>query len=287
MTYEKLFPAVVMPTLAIGVAMAVALLGAPASAQVLKTGVDATYAPHAMVKLGGGLQGFNIDLGNEMARRMGKKLEIEGTEFSGLIPGLNAGKYDFVLAVVTATPERAKTMLFSEAYLNTDFTFIEKKSAPGIKGLEQLKGKTIAVNKGSAYESWLRDNAAKYALKFDVYGNTADALQAVQAGRADAVLAGTTSAAWAAKQNPQVKTSYTIVTGLVMALAYRANDKAGRDAASMALKCMKKDGFVSKAAEKWFGFKPAPDDAAVAIAPGMGVPGLDGYDATPVTLKCS
>lgn len=60
--------------------------GMPAMAQVLKTGVDATFAPHAMVKLGGGLQGFNIELGEEMAKRMGKKIEIEGTEFSGLIP---------------------------------------------------------------------------------------------------------------------------------------------------------------------------------------------------------
>jgi ABC-type amino acid transport substrate-binding protein len=267
-------------------ALALTTMSLPAMAQVLKTGVDATFAPHAMVKLGGGLQGFNIELGEELAKRMGKKLEIEGTEFSGLIPGLNAKKYDFVLAPVTVTPERAKTMLFTEGYLNTDFTFVEKKSAPGIKNLDDLKGKTIAVNKGSAYENWTRDNAAKYGFKYDVYGSNSDAVQAVQAGRADANLGGNTVSAWAAKQNPEVKTSYTITTGLVWALAFRGDDKAGRDAASMALKCMKKDGFVAKTAEKWFSFKPAADAAAVVIAPGHGVPGMDGYDATPVTLKC-
>ena len=259
----------------------------PVAAQTLKTGVDATFAPHAMVKLGGGLQGFNIELGEELAKRMGKKIEIEGTEFSGLVPGLNAKKYDFVLAPVTVTPERAKSMLFTEGYLNTDFTFVEKKSAPGIKALEDLKGKTIAVNKGSAYETWTRDNAEKYGFKYDVYGSNSDAVQAVQAGRADANLGGNTVSAWAAKQNPEVKTSYTITTGLVWALAFRGDDKAGRDAASMALKCLKKDGFVAKTAEKWFGFKPGPDAAAVVIAPGHGVPNMDGYDATPVTLKCS
>ena len=271
-------------------AVAAVLISLPAAGQtsgVLKTGVDATYAPHAMVKLGGGLQGFNIDLGQELAKRLGKKLEIEGTEFSGLIPGLNAGKYDFVLAVVTATPERAKAMLFTEGYLNNDFTFVEKKAAPGIKGLADLKGKTIAVNKGSAYEAWLRENADKYGFKFDVYGSNADAVQAVQAGRADANLAGSTVSGWAAKQNPAVKTSYTISTGLVTALAFRANDKAGRDAASMVLKCMKKDGWVAKTAEKWFGFTPAADSVAVAIAPGHGIPGMDGYDPGPVALKCS
>jgi ABC-type amino acid transport substrate-binding protein len=265
-----------------------AAFAVPASAQApLKTGVDATFAPHAMIKLGGGLQGFNIELGEELARRMGRKLEIEGTEFSGLIPGLNAGKYDFVLAPVTATPERAKAMLFTEGYLNTDFGLVIKKDAAEIKGLEDLKGKTLAVNKGSAYESWCKTNAEQYGFKFDVYGTNADAIQAVQSGRADANMAGNTAGAWAARQNPAVKMSYVIPTGLVWALAFRHDDKAGRDAASMAIKCMKKDGFIAKLAEKWFGFTPPADAAAMQIAPGHGVPNLDGYDATPITLSCS
>jgi polar amino acid transport system substrate-binding protein len=272
---------------AFGLAAAVMAVAGAHAAEPLRTGVDATFAPHAMVKLGGGLQGFNIDLGEELAKRMGRKIEIEGTEFSGLIPGLNAKKYDFVLAPVTVTPDRAKAMLFTEGYLNTDFSFVIKKDAPEIKSLDQLKGKTIAVNKGSAYETWCKDNAEKYGFKYDVYGNNADAIQAVQTGRADANLAGNTVSAWAAKQNPAVKTSYTISTGLVWALAFRKDDTAGRAAASMALKCMKKDGTVAKLAEKWFGFKPGPDQAAVKIEAGTGVPGMDGYDPAPVTLKCS
>ena len=273
--------------LGLTLAAAMVLSSLPATAQTLKTGVDASLPPHTMIKLGGGVQGFNIDLGQELARRLGKKLEIEAAEFSGLIPGLTARKYDFLLTVMTATPERAKVMLFTEGYLDTDFTFVEKKSAPGIKQLTDLKGKTVAVNKGSSYEAWLRDNADKYGFKFSVYGSNADAVQAVQAGRADADFTGETVAAWVAKQNPDMKTSYTVKTGLVMALAFRRDDKAGRDAASMALKCMKKDGFVAKAAEKWFGAKPGPTSAAVTIVPGNGVPDIEGYDPTPVTLKCS
>ncbi|EJN09554.1 transporter substrate-binding domain-containing protein [Herbaspirillum sp. YR522] len=253
----------------------------------LKTGVDATFAPHAMVKLGGGLQGFNIDLGEELARRLGRKIEIEGTEFSGLVPGLNAKKYDFVLAPVTATPERARSMLFTEGYLDTDYTFVIKKGATPIHALEDLKGKTISVNKGSAYELWARDNAGKYGFKYDVYGNNADAVQAVQSGRAEANLAGSTVAAWAAKQNPAVQTTLTIKTGLVWALAFRLDDRAGRDAAGNALKCMKQDGTLGKIAQKWFGYTPAADATVVKVGVGQGVPGLDGYDPTPVTPKCS
>ena len=74
----------------------------------LRTGVDGTYAPHAMPKLGGGLEGFQIDLFNEVARRMHREITIELASFSGLIPALQAGRYDFLAAPTTVTPERAK-----------------------------------------------------------------------------------------------------------------------------------------------------------------------------------
>ena len=268
------------------------LAGLAATAQAqsgapLKSAVDATFAPHAMAKLGGGLQGFNIDLGEELAKRLGRTIEIEGAEFSGLVPGLNSRRYDFLIAPVTVTPARAKALLFTEGYLDTDYTFVSAKAAPPVVKLEDLKGKTLAVNKGSNYEAWARENAEKYGFKTDVYGGNADAVQAVLSSRADYNLAGTTVVAWAAKQNPLLKTSYTIKTGLVWAIAFRMDDKAGRDAASNALKCMKKDGTVAKLAVKWFGFQPDADDSAVKIAPGTGVPGTEGYDATPVTPKCA
>ncbi|OZI20407.1 polar amino acid ABC transporter substrate-binding protein [Bordetella genomosp. 9] len=277
------------PTTAIrmaGFLLAAACCGTAWSAQPLVTGVDATFAPHAMPKLGGGLQGFNIDLGEALAKQLGTTVNIEGTEYSALIPGLNAKKYDFVLAPTTATPERAKSLLFSEGYLNTDYTFLVAKSKPDITGLQDLKGKTIAVNKGSAYESWAHDNAEKYGFKYDVYASNADAVQAVQSGRADANLAGNTVTAWAAKQNPAVKATYTIQTGLVWALAFRKDDKAGRDRISTALKCLKQNGTVSALAQKWFGFKPAEGSAAATVGVGQGVPGLEGYDPTPVKLQC-
>lgn len=274
-------------------AVSIALAGLTAAAAFaqnpapLRTGVDATFAPHAMAKLGGGLQGFNIDLGEELAKRLGRKIEIDGAEFSGLIPGLNSRRYDFLLAPVTVNAERAKVLLFTEGYLDTNYSFMELKTTAPVQKLEDLKGKTLAVNKGSNYESWAKENAAKYGFKFDVYGSNADAVQAVQSARADYNLAGSTVVGWVAKQNPALQTSYTIKTGLVWALAFRIDDKAGRDAASNALKCMKKDGTVSRLAVKWFGFQPDADDAANKIAPGTGVPGTEGYDPTPVTPKCA
>ena len=255
--------------------------------QPISTGVDATFAPHAMAKLGGGIEGFNVDLANEIARRLKRPINIEATQFSGLIPGLNAKKYDWIAAPTTVTPERAKALLFTEGYLDTDFQFLLKKSDPDIKALEDLKGKTISVNKGSAYDTWVKNNAEKYGFKYDVYDTNADAVQAVLSGRASTNLAGNTVVAWAAKQNPMVKTSFTIKTGLVWAVPFRADDKAGRDQISMVIKCMKQDGGLAALHEKWFGGKPPADSSTARIAAGHGVPNMEGYDATPVTLKCA
>ena len=266
---------------------ALAALTGAAHAQPIQTAVDATFAPHAMPKLGGGIEGFNVDMANEIGKRLNRPINIEGTQFSGLIPGLNAKKYDWIAAPTTVTPERAKALLFTEGYLDTDYQFLVKKSDPEIKSLDDIRGKTIAVNKGSAYETWAKNNAEKLGIKYDVYDTNADAVQAVLSGRAGANLAGNTVAAWAAKQNPLVKTTFTIKTGLVWAIPFRIDDKAGRDQVSNVVKCMKIDGTFARLHEKWFGAKPAADSSAVKPVAGHGVPNMDGYDATPVTPKCS
>lgn len=267
---------------------AIALSAAGASAQSpIRTGIDATFAPHAMPRLGGGLEGFNIDLANELAKRMGRPITIEGTEFSALIPGLNAGRYDFLIAPTTVTPERAKNLLFTEGYMETDYMFVQRKGEPPLATLDDLKGKRIAVNKGSAYENWAKANAEKHGFQFDVFGTNADAVQAVLSRRVDANMAGHTNAMWAAKQNQQLSATMTIKTGLVWAMPFRKDDKAGRDAVSMHIKCMKRDGTVARLHEKWFGLKPSAESWVNRLAPGHGVPDMEGYDATPVTPSCS
>jgi len=270
-----------------GALLGAVALGRSASAQTIHTGVDATFAPHAMPKLGGGIEGFNVDMAEEIARRLHRPIEIEATQFSALIPGLNAKKYHWIAAPTTVTPERAKAMLFTEGYLDTDFQFLQKAVTPEIKSLDDLKGKTLALNKGSAYESWAKENEAKYGFKYDVYDTNPDAVQAVLSGRADANLAGNTAVAWAAKLNPQLKLAYTIKTGLVWSIPFRIDDNANRDIVDDIVKCMKMDGTFAKLHEKWFGIKPAPDSSTVKVFPGHGVPGMPGYQEKAEPPKCS
>jgi polar amino acid transport system substrate-binding protein len=108
----------------------------------------------------------------------------------------------------------------------------------------------------------------------------------VIAGRAVANITAETVAAFAVRNNPQIKLDYLHKTGLVWATPARNGDTAMRGLLENAIECIKKDGTMAKIYEKWFGIAPRPDSAAVTIFPGSGVPGMAGYDATPREPRC-
>lgn len=260
------------------VAVAVVFAVHPVQAQEsFKVALDGTFAPHAMPKLGGGIEGFNVDLAKEIGERLGVEMDIVATQFSGILPGLQAGTYDFVVAPTTITEERAGNLLFSEGYLNTDFQFVVKADAPDITDMKAFEGKTIAVNKGSAYDSWARELESDIGWTVESYGTNTDAVQAVMSGRAFANVAGNTVSAWAAKKNPAIKLSYLFETGKVWGMPFRQGDEELRDRVERVIECMKLDGSMAGLHETWFGAPPAEGSAAVTPQPGFGQPGFEGH----------
>ncbi|MHA3979278.1 transporter substrate-binding domain-containing protein [Halovulum sp. GXIMD14794] len=258
---------------------AVLALATAAQAQdtTYKVALDGTFAPHAMPKLGGGIEGFNVDLANIIGERLGAEMDIVATQFSGILPGLQAGTYDFVVAPTTITEERAANLLFSEGYLNTDFQFVVANDAPEITDMDGFAGKVIAVNKGSVYDSWARELEGEIGWTVESYGTNTDAVQAVVSGRAFANVAGNTVSAWAAKQNPNVKLSYLFSTGKVWGMPFRKGDEELRATVESVIECMKIDGTIAELHEKWFGTAPAEGSAAVTPVAGFGEPGFEGY----------
>src|SRR5262249_13961632 len=97
---------------------------------------------------------------------------------------------------------------------------------------------------------------------------------------------GDTSAAWSAKQMPQLKTSYLYSTGSVYSVAIRKDNTQMRAQLDSAIECLKQDGTLAKIHEKWLGYAPRPGSDAGTIFHGHGVRGLTGYDSTPHPPQC-
>lgn len=277
-----------MKALAAALGCATGLFATTASAQDgLRVALDGTFAPHAMPSLSGGIEGFNVDLAKLIAERLGTTIQIDAAQFSGLVPALQAGTYDFLVAPVTVTEERSANMIFTEGFMDTNFTFMQLAGTEPGKSLEDYRGKTLAVNKGSNYEGYLNEHAEELELTVTSYGTTSDAVEAVTTGRAFAALAGNTSAAWAAKKNPRLLLGAEIATGLVWGLPFRKDDVENRNKIDAVIECLKQDGSMAALSEKWLGVTPVEGSTIVTPTPGYGTPGYAGYEDTAHEVSCS
>lgn len=253
----------------------------------LKVALDGTFPPMASPSLSGGVEGFNVDLAKLIAERLGTTVQVDSAQFSGLIPALQAGTYDFLVAPVTVTAERAKNMLFTEGFMDADYAFLERAGGTVGKSLDDYAGKTIAVNKGSNYEAYLNKIAADKNITVVAYGTTPDAIEALMTNRADAVLVGNVVAANAVQKNPRLALGADVKTGEVWAFPFRKDDTANRDKIDAVLECLKSDGSMAKLSEKWLKLTPVAGTTVVTPTPGYGVPGFEGYSDTAHEVSCS
>lgn len=272
---------------AVVAATAMMLAAGGAQAEKFKVAADVGYAPHVMAKPTGGVEGMNIDIGEAIAKKLGMELEVIDQQWSGIFAGLNAKKYDMIVAPTTITKERAESMLFTEGYFDGDYQFVIKKSAPQVTALDDLKGKVISVNKGNLYDKWATEREPQYGWTVMRFDKNADAIAAVIAGRATANMAGSTVGGWAAKQNPMIVPSTLVIkTGQTFGMAFRLEDVELRNKIELILECLKKDGTVAAAFEKWTGLKAEPDSVVYQPQPGFGPKGFNGYDETPHEMSC-
>ncbi|WP_395740852.1 transporter substrate-binding domain-containing protein [Prosthecobacter sp.] len=135
-------------------------------------GTDATYPPFEFVDAKGEIQGVDIEVGREIAKALGREVEFRNINFDGLITALRTGSIDLVLSSMTATPERRKSIDFSEPYVKTGLAVLTPKNSP-IQKAEDMKapGRKIVVRLGTTGESWARENlkdAKIIALDADV-----------------------------------------------------------------------------------------------------------------------
>lgn len=271
-------------------ALALAIGIAPVAAQEgpLVGGADVGNAPYIMQKPDGTYEGFDVDRLAEIARRLGRPgFKLVDQQWSGIFAGLNAKRFDLIMASTVITKERSEAVLFTEGDHGNDYRFLVGADAPEVKTLDDLRGKVIAVNQGNVYDKWLAEREAQYGWKIERYAKNEDAVQAVLGGRAFANLASAGATVWTASKNPRLKASLVIDSGQTKGMAFRKDDAELRNKVEMAVECMKKDGTMAKLHAKWLGFDPPKESSAYKIAAGWGEPGMPGYDPTPHELKCN
>lgn len=253
----------------------------------MKVACDLGFAPFCFKTLSGETTGFSYDLATAVAQKMGRPgVEAIDSNFSAIFAGLFSSRFEMIVAPTTVTDERAAQMLFTEPYLPTGLGFLVKKGAP-LPDLQSMLGKGIAVNNGSSSDKWLTENEAEYGFKIQRYNKSADAVQAVMVGRADAMIADVPAARYIATQNPMSEVTATVSTGGNFAFAVRPEDTEFRAQVDHALECLKADGTLAALHEKWFGVAPAADSSTATVYPGVGTPDFPGYDGDAAPGECS
>ncbi|MFI4986470.1 MAG: substrate-binding periplasmic protein [Alphaproteobacteria bacterium] len=249
--------------------------------------VDMGFAPFAFKTPAGEVTGFSIEFAKEIARRLGRPgIEAIDVNYSAIFAGLFAKRYEAIMAPTNITAERSKQMLFTQGYMATGLGFLTSAKAEGVKGVEEMKGKVLAVNNGSISDTWATENAAKYGWTVERFDKNADAVEAVLTERAWANVADLPVSQYVATQNKALKVDYIFYTGRSFGLAFRPDDKAFRREVEDAVKCMKLDGTLAAINEKWFKAPPGAETAMRQLWFGYGPPGFEGYEAAAATLLC-
>ncbi|HKG77203.1 MAG TPA: ABC transporter substrate-binding protein [Beijerinckiaceae bacterium] len=275
--------------LAIGFALAAPALRAQESdhpaGKPLVVGSDFGIAPW-MVRGTGGPEGFGVDMVNEIAKRLGRPgVEIVDVNFSGLFAALFAKRMEFTVNPLNITAERAERMLYTEPFFATGNGFLVR-AAEEMKGLEDLKGKAVAVNRGTISDTWATANAERLGFEVQRYDTFPDSVQAVITRRAFAALNEIPTAVYAASQNRAMKVGFKDFTGRNFGFAFRPESREYRNKVEEVIECMKLDGTLVKLHEKWYGSPPDPMSSLTAVYFGYGPPGLKGYEPTAHKPNC-
>ena len=180
-TYKK-FLLAAAATLAIG-SQAVA-------AEKLKLGTEGAYPPFNLIDASGQVVGFDIEIGQALCAKMKVECEVVTSDWDGIIPALNARKFDFLIASMSITEERKRAVDFTEPYYTNKLQFVAPKSVDFKTDQNSLKGKVIGAQRAAIAGTWLEDNLAK-VVDVKLYDTQENAYLDLASGRLDGILADT------------------------------------------------------------------------------------------------
>lgn len=219
----------------------------------LIVGVEGTYPPFNFVDTKTGeLDGFDIDVANLIAARLGVKAQFVKTEWSAILAGLSSGKFDVILNQVGITPERQKTFDFSQPYVaSSPQLILRKNDDANYSSFADLKGKKLGVSQGSNYETLAK---AQEGVDVKSYPGAPEYLSDLVSRRVDAALNDQLMTAYLVKtSNIPIKGGAIVGEPKFNGIPFKKGNPEFKAAVDKALQDSFDDGEFAKISTKWFG----------------------------------
>lgn len=226
----------------------------------LRVGVEGNYPPFSMITPDGKLGGFDIDIANAVCAEMKAECTLVQQEWEGIIPALNAKRFDMIVASMTISAERKKVVDFSDPYYDVPSRWVAKKGAFTEATPASLKGKTIIVLRNSPRAKHVQDNFKESTIL--LVARETDVYLELVAGRGDIGFGSSVVSSEAFLKKPQgegfaqVGQTVRLDTegGGGVGIAVRKGEDALRERINAALKAIRANGTYKKLADQYFDF---------------------------------
>jgi phosphate/phosphite/phosphonate ABC transporter binding protein len=219
----------------------------------LTIGSDIPYPPFEDFDANGNVVGFDADLMNEIASRLGLTPRWVDTDFDTIFTQLAQGNFDVVASATTITPEREQMVAFSTPYFNANQALaINEAETPNIKGVDDLvAGDTIAVQTGTTGAIWATDNLAALGIIIREFVQPPDCFTALEGGQVTGAILDIDTVLDAADTRPNIVLAEEIVTGEAYGFAVNPANPALLAAINSTLADMFADGFYQTTYDRW------------------------------------
>jgi polar amino acid transport system substrate-binding protein len=217
----------------------------------LVVGMELSYPPFEMTDERGNPAGVSVDLAHALGEALHRPVQIQDTPFDGLIPSLKTGKIDLIISSMTATPERAQSIDFSDPYLRTGLALLVGAKSD-VKSIEDLNrtGRTVVVKNATTGHLYAQQHLeAPRVLVLDQ--ESACVLEVVQ-GKADAFIYDQMSILKHWKQNQE--TTRALLTPFQQeqwAIAVRKGNDDLRKQVNVFLKDFRASGGFDRLSDRW------------------------------------
>jgi len=244
-----------LKSIAVAAAITAGLAGASSAqeAETLRVGMSGGYFPFTFVKQDV-LQGFEVDVMNAVGEETGLDIAFETMSFAGLVGALDAGRIDTIANQITITPEREAKFAFTQPYVYDGAQVVVKQGNEAVSGVEDLRGRTVAVNLGSNFEQLLSE--LPYADEIEIKTYESNIAQETALGRVDAFVMDRVSSAQLIRESPlPLELAGQPFSEIRNALPFRDDDEgtALRDEVDAALTTLRENGTLTEISQKWFG----------------------------------